>query len=75
MIAEQLSFSRLVFHKGEIYRLRPVVDFDVPAIRRLVNAAYADSYGTALIWKSRFEVHIDQVIGLAYQVESLQTSA
>lgn len=28
-----------------------------------------DSYGLALIWASRFEVHVDQIIGLAPRVE------
>ena len=35
---------------------------------------YPDSFGTALIWQSRFEVHIDQIIGLAYLVEVKKTS-
>ena len=35
----------------------------------------ADSYGTALIWTSRFEVHMDQVIGLAYKTEKIAQSA
>jgi hypothetical protein len=34
-----------------------------------------DSYGLGLMWATRFEVHIDQVIGLATQVEPLETSA
>jgi hypothetical protein len=28
-----------------------------------------DAYGLALVWPSRFEVHVDQVIGLATRVE------
>ena len=35
----------------------------------------ADSYGTALIWTSRFEVHMDQIIGLAYKQEKIAQSA
>ena len=31
----------------------------------------ADSYGRALIWSSRFEAHIDQVIGLSYKSEKV----
>ena len=31
-----------------------------------------DSYGLGLVWTSRFEVHVDQVIGLAAKVESIQ---
>lgn len=30
-----------------------------------------DSYGLGIIWSSRFEVHVDQVIGLATKVETL----
>lgn len=37
--------------------------------------AYLDQSGAAIVWSSRFEVHIDQVIGLAYRVESSKTSA
>lgn len=33
---------------------------------------YPDSFGTALIWSSRFEVHIDQIIGLAHRIETIQ---
>ena len=28
-----------------------------------------DGYGLGLIWASRFEVHLDQVIGLAFKIE------
>lgn len=34
-----------------------------------------DSYGLGLIWASRFEVHVDQVIGLAFKIEDAQRSA
>ena len=34
-----------------------------------------DSYGLALVWASRFEVHVDQVIGLATRVERTAVSA
>lgn len=34
-----------------------------------------DSYGRVLIWTSRFEVHIDQIIGLAFKKEKVQQSA
>ncbi len=30
-----------------------------------------DSYGLGIIWASRFEVHVDQVIGLATKVEKI----
>jgi hypothetical protein len=29
-----------------------------------------DSYGLGLVWASRFEVHVDQIIGLAGHVEA-----
>lgn len=35
----------------------------------------ADSFGSALIWTSRFEAHMDQIIGLAYKTENLMQSA
>ncbi len=35
----------------------------------------ADSFGAALTWTSRFEAHIDQIIGLAYKVEKVAQSA
>jgi hypothetical protein len=30
-----------------------------------------DSYGLALIWACRFEVHVDQIVGLATHVEAV----
>ena len=33
--------------------------------------ASIDSYGMALVWPSRFEAHIDQIIGLAFKNESV----
>src|SRR5579859_5400181 len=33
--------------------------------------ASIDSFGLALVWQSRFEAHIDQIIGLASKTESL----
>jgi hypothetical protein len=35
----------------------------------------ADSFGTALIWTSRFEAHMDQIIGLTYKTEKNAQSA
>jgi len=32
-------------------------------------AVSIDDFGTALIWKNRFEVHVDQIVGLAKKVE------
>jgi hypothetical protein len=30
-----------------------------------------DAYGLALVWPGRFEVHVDQVVGLATSVEPI----
>jgi hypothetical protein len=34
-----------------------------------------DDFGSALIWSSRFETHIDQLIGLAYKSEAIAKTA
>ena len=34
-----------------------------------------DSYGMALVWASRFEVHVDQIVGLAHRRESVARTA
>ena len=34
-----------------------------------------DSYGLALIWACRFEVHADQIIGLADKIERIEAAA
>jgi hypothetical protein len=34
-----------------------------------------DSYGLALVWSCRFEVHADQVVGLADKVERVEAAA
>ena len=34
-----------------------------------------DSYGLALVWACRFEVHADQVVGLADKVERVEAAA
>jgi hypothetical protein len=31
-----------------------------------------DSYGLGLVWPTRFEVHVDQIIGLATHVEPIE---
>jgi len=36
---------------------------------------WIDSYGLALVWACRFEVHADQVIGLADRVENIDAAA
>lgn len=30
-----------------------------------------DNYGLALVWACRFEVHVDQILGLATQIEAV----
>jgi hypothetical protein len=39
------------------------------------NRVCIDAYGLALVWTSRFEVHVDQIVGLADRVESGRRSA
>ncbi len=39
------------------------------------NQVSVDSFGSALIWTTRFEVHMDQIIGLAYKTERIAQSA
>ena len=34
-----------------------------------------DSYGLGLMWSSRFEVHVDQVIALASKVEPIKKAS
>lgn len=34
-----------------------------------------DSYGLALVWTTRFEVHMDQVVGLAFKTEPVAETA
>jgi hypothetical protein len=34
-----------------------------------------DSYGLGLVWASRFEVHVDQIVGLADKVERIGAAA
>jgi len=46
-----------------------------PQTRAAWNEVTPDSSGYALVWTSRFEVHIDQVIALASHAESTQQTA
>ena len=46
-----------------------------PKTRELWSQLSIDSYGRALIWTTRFEAHIDQIIGLAFKTEKVQKSA
>ena len=40
-----------------------------PVSEREWGQVSIDSYGLGLIWVTRFEVHIDQIIGLADKIE------
>ena len=46
-----------------------------PGTREAWDEVTPDSSGYALVWTSRFEVHIDQVIALAGRVEPIQQTA
>ena len=34
-----------------------------------------DSYGLALVWACRFEVHADQIVGLADRIDNIDAAA
>ena len=34
-----------------------------------------DSFGSALVWVTRFEVHVDQIVALAYKTEPIAKTA
>ncbi len=55
MTSEQLSFNKLVSHKGESYRIRAVQDSDIPAIRLLVNAAYKELADMGLNYTATYQ--------------------
>ncbi len=46
-----------------------------PADEAAWSRVSIDGYGLALVWSSRFEVHIDQVIGLADKIEPVGADA
>ena len=46
-----------------------------PTTRAAWEEVTPDSSGYALVWTSRFEVHIDQVMALANRVEPIQRTA
>jgi hypothetical protein len=39
------------------------------------TAVSPDSYGLALVWSSRLEVHVDQIIALAHRREAIERTA
>ena len=46
-----------------------------PKDKAELDQVSADSFGSALVWTSRFEAHMDQIIGLAYKTEKVAQSA
>jgi hypothetical protein len=46
-----------------------------PKTREAWDEVTPDSSGYALVWTSRFEVHVDQVIALASHAEPIQRTA
>ena len=46
-----------------------------PASGEAWSEVRPDADGLGLVWTSRFEVHVDQVIGLADRVELIQQTA
>jgi hypothetical protein len=46
-----------------------------PKTREDWDRVAPDGHGLALVWTTRFEVHVDQIIGLADRVEPVQRSA
>jgi hypothetical protein len=49
--------------------------FCYPTDREAWQQVGIDAWGLALIWTSRFEVHVDQIIALADRVDSARRSA
>ena len=60
-------------YSAELTRFRSVSCF--PADASAWSRVSIDSYGLALVWACRFEVHADQVIGLADRIESIDAAA
>jgi hypothetical protein len=46
-----------------------------PPSKKEWDLVSVDSYGMGIIWASRFEVHVDQIIGLAEKVEKLEEAS
>ena len=63
---------RLTYH-ADLRSFEPVCCF--PRTESAWRAVAPDSSGYALIWTSRFEVHVDQVIALATRVEPSKRTA
>jgi hypothetical protein len=46
-----------------------------PATKADWDSVAIDSYGLALVWASRFEVHVDQIVALATRSEPIERTA
>lgn len=73
---ETPSYGRVTIETSDKYRyysdlssLSPT--FCYPKNLKEWRKVSIDSFGLALIWGSRFEAHIDQIIGLAVKKESV----
>ena len=60
-------------YSADLRRFRAVFCF--PPDAAAWSKVSIDSAGLALIWASRFEVHADQIVGLADRVESVDAAA
>lgn len=60
-------------YSADLSRFEAVSCF--PADEAAWSSVSIDGYGLALVWSSRFEVHVDQVIGLADKVEAVGAAA
>jgi len=58
---------------ADLSRFRGVFCF--PCDAEAWSRVSIDSYGLGLVWSCRFEVHADQVIGLADKVERIEAAA
>ena len=60
-------------HSTDLSTLAPVYCY--PQNKAEWDQVAPDSYGLALVWTTRFEVHVDQVIALADKTELVQKTA
>lgn len=60
-------------YSAELSLFRSVACF--PRTEEAWRRVSIDSYGLGLVWASRFEVHADQVIGLADRITSATAAA
>jgi hypothetical protein len=60
-------------HSADLSSLAPVYCY--PRNKAEWDQVAPDSYGVALVWTTRFEIHVDQVIGLADRTETFQKTA